>query len=136
MVDSGSTGTTAKALLSELLAARANVLSSGSTSSSDASASASASPLAAYLSSSPSTPIFALLSARGYLRLGDPAALLPLCEEVVRDLPEEASKVRAGNGKVVMRLVGEVVRRAEGRADAKVAREVLDRLLLAPESAP
>ncbi|BEJ00419.1 hypothetical protein CcaverHIS631_0502760 [Cutaneotrichosporon cavernicola] len=52
-----------------------------------------------------------------------------LCQEVIAKLPKEADKVRKGNEKVVMRLVGEVMKMSKGTADAKRAREVLLALL-------
>ncbi len=44
---------------------------------------------------------------------------------MVAALPREAEKVRQGQGKVVMRLVGEVMKRSGGKVDAKKAAEVL-----------
>jgi aspartyl-tRNA(Asn)/glutamyl-tRNA(Gln) amidotransferase subunit B len=44
-------------------------------------------------------------------------------------LPKEADAVRKGNPKVAMRLVGEVMKRSNGRADAKRAREIILEIL-------
>lgn len=55
--------------------------------------------------------------------------LKALCEDVVQKLPKEAERVRNGNEKVVMRLVGEVMKLSKGSADAKRAREVLLEML-------
>lgn len=52
-----------------------------------------------------------------------------MCREVVESLPKEAEKVRQGQGKVVMRLVGEVMKRSGGKVDAKKAGEVLRGIL-------
>lgn len=51
------------------------------------------------------------------------------CEAAIAKLPKEADKVRKGNEKVVMRLVGEVMKMSEGSADAKRARELLLEIL-------
>ena len=52
-------------------------------------------------------------------------SLVELCVQVIRDLPVEADKVRAGQHKVLMRLVGEVMKRTKGKGDARKAREIL-----------
>jgi aspartyl-tRNA(Asn)/glutamyl-tRNA(Gln) amidotransferase subunit B len=53
-----------------------------------------------------------------------------LCEEAIAALPEEADVVRKGNEKVIMKLVGKVMKESRGRADAKGATELLKELLL------
>ena len=45
--------------------------------------------------------------------------IVALCDRVILDLPKEAEKVRGGQQKVLMRLVGEVMKRSGGKADAK-----------------
>ena len=40
-------------------------------------------------------------------------------------MEEESGKVRNGQEKVLMRLVGEVMRRAKGKADAKTVARLL-----------
>lgn len=56
--------------------------------------------------------------------------LQTLCEAVIIDLSDEATKVRAGQEKVLMRLVGEVMKRSKGKADAKKVLIVLKDLLM------
>ncbi|ORY78007.1 GatB/GatE catalytic domain-domain-containing protein [Leucosporidium creatinivorum] len=56
-------------------------------------------------------------------------ALNALCADVIEALPVEAAKVRAGQEKVLMRMVGEVMKRSKGRADAKKVGERLKELL-------
>jgi aspartyl-tRNA(Asn)/glutamyl-tRNA(Gln) amidotransferase subunit B len=51
------------------------------------------------------------------------------CEAAIAALPKEADAVRKGNQKVAMRLVGEVMKRSQGRADAKKAREIILEIL-------
>jgi len=50
-------------------------------------------------------------------------------KEVIDSHPEEVKKIRGGNKKVVMRLVGEVMKRSKGKADAKWVREELEKRL-------
>jgi aspartyl-tRNA(Asn)/glutamyl-tRNA(Gln) amidotransferase subunit B len=53
--------------------------------------------------------------------------LRTLCEEVVRAFPEESAKVKrlAGDAPVMNRLIGAVMKRSKGRADAVAARKIL-----------
>jgi len=74
-------------------------------------------------------PILALLSSRDALALDSSDDLTNLCQEIIRDLPNESNTVRKGNEKVVMRLVGEVMKRAKGRANAHLARKIFLELL-------
>lgn len=76
--------------------------------------------------------VLALLSSRDALALDSGDDLTTLCREIMQDLPVECDKVRNGNEKVVMRLVGEVMKRAKGRADAQLARKVFLDLLRRP----
>ncbi|KAM0750553.1 glutamyl-tRNA amidotransferase [Meredithblackwellia eburnea MCA 4105] len=55
--------------------------------------------------------------------------VISLCEDVINSLPVESEKVRNGQGKVLMRLVGEVMKRSGGRADAKTVAMMLKKLL-------
>lgn len=72
----------------------------------------------------------ALLQELGLAPSSESADILEtICQEVIAKLPKEADKVRKGNDKVVMRLVGEVMKMSKGTADAKRAREVLLGLL-------
>ncbi|PWN22784.1 Glutamyl-tRNA amidotransferase B subunit [Microstroma glucosiphilum] len=107
LVEAGRvTGTSAKALLVELVATDSSSLNGKSKS-----------------------PVLDLLTSKGMLALGAGGGeaggeLEQLCAKIINDLPKEAEKVRKGNDKVVMRLVGEVMKRTAGRADAQQAREV------------
>ncbi|GAA5939720.1 hypothetical protein JCM1841_003559 [Sporobolomyces salmonicolor] len=59
-------------------------------------------------------------------------ALSPLLDAVLSDLSVEAEKVRQGHHKVLMRLVGEVMKRSQGQADAKRVTEDLKKRLGVP----
>lgn len=110
LVQSGKvTLSTARGLLSELV------------SSSDE----CASPLRPFVAAQPQSTIEALLRSRDSMALDANGALEALCADAIKALPQEAALVRAGKDKVVMRLVGEVMKRAKGRADAKAAKERL-----------
>ncbi len=51
--------------------------------------------------------------------------LAAVCKAVIAALPKEAESVRKGNERVVMRLVGQVMKDSGGAADAKQARAIL-----------
>lgn len=57
-------------------------------------------------------------------------ALDDLCKAAIEKLPREAESVRKGKVKVLMRLVGEVMRQSKGRADAVKTKAILENMLL------
>jgi aspartyl-tRNA(Asn)/glutamyl-tRNA(Gln) amidotransferase subunit B len=78
---------------------------------------------------SSTNPVLALLVDRDALALDSNEELTALCQQVIQDLPKESEKIRKGQEKVLARLIGEVMKRTKGRADAEVARTELMRLL-------
>ena len=52
------------------------------------------------------------------------------CEEAIAALPDVAKNVRKGKLNAAARIVGEVMKRSQGSADAKRAREIILELLL------
>ncbi|GAA5831548.1 hypothetical protein JCM3766R1_001800 [Sporobolomyces carnicolor] len=100
------TGTNAKALLRDYLSGTVSTDSERPTFSSH---------LSSVLAASPPPP-----SATSFL---------PLVLEIIESHPAEVDKIKKGQVKVVMRLVGELMKRSGGKADAKWARkEFEDRL--------
>jgi len=59
----------------------------------------------------------------------DESDLYFFCETAVQELPEEAELVRQGNLKVLMKLVGKVMKLSRGRADAQLVRTYLEKVL-------
>lgn len=49
-----------------------------------------------------------------------------LAAEIVRDMPKEVESYRLGRTNVIMRLVGEGMRRSGKRADAQTLRKALE----------
>ena len=62
---------------------------------------------------------------RGMIVVRDDAALARWCDEAIAAQPQSAADVKAGKAAAVGRLVGEVMKRSGGKADAKAAREML-----------
>jgi aspartyl-tRNA(Asn)/glutamyl-tRNA(Gln) amidotransferase subunit B len=55
--------------------------------------------------------------------------LYRFCITGVEELPEEAELVRRGNSRVMMKLVGRVMKLSRGRADAQRIRKYLEDML-------
>jgi aspartyl-tRNA(Asn)/glutamyl-tRNA(Gln) amidotransferase subunit B len=67
----------------------------------------------------------ALVRERGLEAVSDAGALDALVAEVIAEQPEAASKFRAGDQRSLHFLIGQVMRKTRGKADAKRARERL-----------
>ncbi|SNX87624.1 related to PET112 - putative glutamyl-tRNA(Gln)amidotransferase subunit B, mitochondrial precursor [Melanopsichium pennsylvanicum] len=120
------TGTTAKSVISDLLSSTLPSQNSKSTIS------------LAKLEETAKTsdkPVSELLRKEGILALSTGQDLLPLVKAAMARLEDEVAQVRKGNVKVAMRIVGQVMKDANGRADAKlVHRTILELLEQAPTS--
>jgi len=66
-----------------------------------------------------------IAEARGLLIVRDTAQLGRWCDEVIAEQPDVAAQVRDGKVQAVGRLIGAVMARAGGSADAKEARAML-----------
>ena len=67
----------------------------------------------------------AVAKAKGLLIVRDEGAITRWIEEAIAAQPEAAAHVRAGKQQAIGRLVGEVMKRSQGQADAATARERL-----------
>jgi aspartyl-tRNA(Asn)/glutamyl-tRNA(Gln) amidotransferase subunit B len=70
-----------------------------------------------------------IVAARGLEQVSDEASIEAIVDEVVADQKEAADKVRAGNAGTIGFLVGQVMRKTNGRANPKLVNEVLRRKL-------
>ncbi|SPO30304.1 related to PET112 - putative glutamyl-tRNA(Gln)amidotransferase subunit B, mitochondrial precursor [Ustilago trichophora] len=120
LVESGKvTGTTAKSVIAELL-------SSVQSKANDPAISLKRLEEAAKTSVS---PVFDLLKQNELLALATKEDLLPLVKSALERLQDEVAQVKRGNLKVAMRIVGQVMKDANGRADAKVVHQTILELL-------
>ncbi|KDQ08250.1 hypothetical protein BOTBODRAFT_59456 [Botryobasidium botryosum FD-172 SS1] len=72
------------------------------------------------------TPLGELLDTLSLRALDSSSDTLPgLCEAAIAALPSEADAVRKGNERVLMKIIGWVMRQSGGRVDAKKAAELL-----------
>jgi len=74
-------------------------------------------------------PLGELLSSRDLTQVSDEAELRRLAEEALREHPQAAADFRAGKTQALGFLVGQVMRKTGGRADAKKLSHILRELL-------
>jgi aspartyl-tRNA(Asn)/glutamyl-tRNA(Gln) amidotransferase subunit B len=70
-----------------------------------------------------------IVESKGLAQLTDEATLAEVAREGIGEYPAEVEKVRAGREGVFSFLVGEVMKRTQGRANPRLANEVLRDLL-------
>jgi aspartyl-tRNA(Asn)/glutamyl-tRNA(Gln) amidotransferase subunit B len=71
----------------------------------------------------------AIVEAEGLARVSDDAAIREICEEVVRENPEQAATYQSGKVTLIGWFVGQVMAKSRGKADPQLARVVLEELL-------
>ena len=81
--------------------------------------------LSAFIASPNSTSLRSLLTAAVTAASSSSVDYTALCAEILNALPDEADKVRKGSKNVLARLIGEGMKRTQGRADARRLRDAL-----------
>ncbi len=71
----------------------------------------------------------ALVEEEGLAQVSDSGAIRGLVEEVIAENPDEVANYRGGKEGLLGWLVGQVMRKSQGKADPQQAREVLQELL-------
>jgi aspartyl-tRNA(Asn)/glutamyl-tRNA(Gln) amidotransferase subunit B len=66
-----------------------------------------------------------IVAARGLARMGDDGELVSVVEAVLADHPDHVAKYRGGQQGLLGALIGQVMKRTRGRADAKRVSELL-----------
>ena len=69
----------------------------------------------------------ALVRARGLEAVSDRAVLESAAEAVMAEHPDRVEQIRAGQDKVLNFLMGQMMRRTDGKADPGIAREILQK---------
>src|SRR5690606_14463182 len=72
-----------------------------------------------------------IAAARGMKQIASPDALGPLVDAVLSENADAVARFRAGNINVMGALVGLVMKKTQGQANAKVARQLLEQKLKA-----
>ena len=70
-----------------------------------------------------------IVEAEGLAQVSDDSAIRAVCAEVIAENPGEAEAYRGGKQGLIGWFVGQVMRKMRGKADPKLAREVLEELL-------
>jgi aspartyl-tRNA(Asn)/glutamyl-tRNA(Gln) amidotransferase subunit B len=70
-----------------------------------------------------------LVRAKGFAQVSDPGALAALVDKVIEEQPSAADNYRAGQGKALGFLVGQVMQASGGKANPKVIKELLEERL-------
>ncbi|MFN8178268.1 MAG: Asp-tRNA(Asn)/Glu-tRNA(Gln) amidotransferase subunit GatB [bacterium] len=68
-----------------------------------------------------------IVRAEGLTQVSDTSALAPLVDDVIARHPAQVAQVRAGEEKVLGFLVGQLMKSSGGKANPKLAREILAR---------
>jgi len=78
-------------------------------------------------------PLLALLERKDLAQISDEEKLRRLAQDAISDHPQAAADFRAGKAQALGFLVGQVMRKTKGRADAKKLSQILRELLTESE---
>ncbi len=70
-----------------------------------------------------------LIVSKGLSQVSDVDSLTPMVDEAIKDNPKFVADYKAGKTNVIMALVGQVMKKSQGKANPKVVQEVLKRRL-------
>lgn len=70
-----------------------------------------------------------IVAEEGLAKVSDDSAIRAVCEEVLRESPNEAASYRSGKVTLIGWFVGQVMKKMRGKADASMARSILEELL-------
>jgi len=70
-----------------------------------------------------------LVEEQGLVQVKDDALIREICEKIMEENPDEVELYRGGKETLIGWFVGQVMRASRGKADAKLAREILFELL-------
>ncbi len=71
----------------------------------------------------------AIVSEEGLGKVSDDSAIRTVCEEVLTESPNEVASYKAGKVTLIGWFVGQVMKKMRGKADAAMARSILEELL-------
>lgn len=70
-----------------------------------------------------------IIEERGLIQVSDTSEIEKVCKEVLQENPVEVEKYRSGKTNVLGFLVGQVMKKTQGRANPKLVNEILTNLL-------
>ena len=71
----------------------------------------------------------AIIEAKGLKQITDTGAIDAIVDEVLADCPEQVQQYRDGNQKVIGFLVGQIMKKTQGKANPKQVNETLRKKL-------
>jgi aspartyl-tRNA(Asn)/glutamyl-tRNA(Gln) amidotransferase subunit B len=71
----------------------------------------------------------AIVQAEGLGKVSDDAAIRTVCQEIMAESPKEVASYKSGKVTLIGWFVGQVMRKMRGKADATLARTILEELL-------
>ncbi len=66
-----------------------------------------------------------IVEAKGLIQISDPSAIIPIIDEIVANNPDNVSKYRVGNTKLLGFFVGQVLKATQGKANPKVVNQLV-----------
>ena len=66
-----------------------------------------------------------IVEAKGLVQISDPAQILPIIDEVIKNNPDNVEKFKAGNSKLLGFFVGQVLKATGGKANPAVVNELV-----------
>lgn len=70
-----------------------------------------------------------IVAEEGLAKVSDDSAIRTVCEEVLRESPNEVASYRGGKVTLIGWFVGQVMKKMRGKADASMAKSILEELL-------
>ena len=70
-----------------------------------------------------------LVNEEGLAKVSDDSSIRTVCEEVLRESPNEVASYKSGKVTLMGWFVGHVMKKMRGKADAAMARTILEELL-------
>ncbi len=70
-----------------------------------------------------------LVAEEGLAKVSDDAAIRKVCEEIIAASPQETASYKSGKVGLIGWFVGQVMKKMQGKADAALARKILEELL-------
>lgn len=70
-----------------------------------------------------------IVEEKGLIQVSDVSELERICKEVLNENPAEVEKYKSGKTNVLGFLVGQVMKKTQGKANPKLVNEILTKLL-------
>ena len=66
-----------------------------------------------------------IVNTIGLLQISDPAKILPIIDEIIKNNPDNVAKFKAGNSKLLGFFVGQVLKATGGKANPQVVNKLV-----------